>query len=334
MDPVKNQISAVDPLAIDPEAEPNGEDALHKILSGTTVFRHSPPGAGVTSLDNHRHRKAQIAGGFLLAAAAVTAAVLVGANFGSVSSKPAPAATVTSAQATPTASATPSATPSVSASVPAANPAPAQTAPAAAPTTAPSQPAAQAVALQTFTFPDGHVSFQYPAGWSVRTEQGPYLSEETKASSMGAIVSDAAGGEVAHVFSGFYGDGTGGWVKRTVLDSAAVPGITDKSGNPLKFGFASDQGLADPAEGMATPAQPADSRPSYFMDVRLSSEFEAGERSSGTNQIMMPNGAMSARVLFDFEKQPIFASPETAKAWMNSVQYTQLKALLLSLRYQ
>jgi hypothetical protein len=70
------------------------------------------------------------------------------------------------------------------------------------------------------------------------------------------------------------------------------------------------------------------------MDVRLSSEFEAEGRSSGTNQIMMPNGVMSARVLFDFEKQPIFATPEAAKAWMGSAQYTQLKALLLSLSYR
>jgi hypothetical protein len=190
----------------------------------------------------------------------------------------------------------------------------------------------QPAALQTFTFPDGHISFKYPNGWSVRTEQGPYLSEETKAGSVGVIVSDDAGAEVAHVFSGFYGDGTGGWVKRTVLDRAAVPGITDKSGNPVEFGFAADQALPAPGEG--TPAQPADSLPSYFMDVRLSSEFQAGERSSGTNQIMMPNGVMSARVLFDFEKQPTFATPEAAKAWMGSAQYAQLKALLLSLSYQ
>lgn len=341
MDPIKNQISAIDPLAND-AAEPNGEEALHKVLSGTTVFSDSRPIAGVTSFEDRRRRRAQIAGGLLLGAAAVTAGVLVAANFGSVSSTPAPAVTVTSTEATPTPSAsasapathTPSATPSVSASVPAANPTPAPTVPAVTPTTAPTQPPVQTPALQTFTFPDGHISFKYPTGWSVRTEQGPYLSEDTKAGSVGAIVSDGAGADVAHVFSGFYGDGAAGRVKRTVLDRAAVPGITDKSGSPVEFGFAADQPLMVPAEGMPTPTQTADSRPYYFMDVRLSSEFEAGERNSGTNQIMMPNGVMSARVLFDFEKQPIFATPEAAKAWMGSTQYAQLKALLLSLSYQ
>lgn len=39
-----------------------GEEALHRILSGTTLYSDSLPSAGVTSLDNRRRRKAQIAG--------------------------------------------------------------------------------------------------------------------------------------------------------------------------------------------------------------------------------------------------------------------------------
>ncbi|MFF2243197.1 hypothetical protein ACFVTM_03310 [Arthrobacter sp. NPDC058130] len=42
---------------------------------------------------------------------------------------------------------------------------------------------------------------------------------------------------------------------------------------------------------------------------------------------------MEAAVIFDLEKQPVFASPDAAKAWMATEQYAQLKALLLSLTY-
>jgi hypothetical protein len=336
MDPIKSQISAIDPLKNEPESEINGAEALSRMLSGPRVFSDTLP-AGVASLEERRNRKMRIAAGLLLGAAAVTAGVLVASNFGPVSSTPAPAVTVTP-ESTPSVSATPTPTPSPSASATSSGtptPTASQSAPAIVPpvaaTTAPTQP--PAATLQTFTFPDGHLSFRYPSGWTVRTEQGPYLSEETKAASVGATLVDSTGAEVAYVYSGFYGDGAGGWVKRTVLDRASVPGITDKSGNPVEFGFGSDRGLIYPEEGKPKPTVPADSRPYYFMDVRLSSEFEAGERSSGTNQIMMPNGVMSARVLFDFEKQPTFATPEAAKAWMGSEQYSQLKALLLSLSY-
>lgn len=341
MDPIKNQISAIDPLTIDPVTEPNGEEALHKILSGSTVYSDSRPLAGVTSLEGRRRRKAQIAGGLLLGAAAVTAGVLVAANFGTVTSTPAPANTVTSAEATPTPSAsvtptptaTPSATPTAS-PTPTTTQAPTPTVPAA-PTTAPVVPPVQVPTSQTFTFPDGHLSFTCPTGWSIRTEQGPYLSEETKAASVGATVLDSTGSEVAYVSAGFYGDGAGGWVRRTVYDQATVPGITDKAGNPLSFGFMSDVGLPYVADGGTPPAQPAtENPPFYYMDVRLPAEFKNGERGSGTNQILMPNGYMSARANFDPTKQPAFASPEAAKAWMKTTQYAQLKALLLSLSYK
>lgn len=343
MDPIKNQISAIDPLTIDPVAEPNGEEALHRILSGTTVFSDSRPIAAVTSLEQRRSRKARIAGGLLLGAAAVTAGVLVAANFGSVNSAPAPAVTVTSTEATPTPSvsvtptstATPSPTPSAAPTVAAAvtEPPVAPTVPAVAPTTAPTQPPVPAAASQTFTFPDGHISFTLPVGWSAYTEQGPYLSEETKAASQGATILDSAGTKVAMVSSGFYGDGTAGEVTRTVYDRAAVPGLRDISGNPVEFGFAANQSRYVPygaPEGSAKVLGDA----YYFMDVRLASELQSGETDSGTNLIRMPNGFMNAYVLFDFDKQPTFATPEAAKAYMGTTQYAQLKSMLLSLSYK
>ncbi|MFI2565268.1 hypothetical protein [Paenarthrobacter sp. NPDC018779] len=334
MDPIKNQIAAIDPF--DPAMEPNGEEALHKMLSGSTVYSDTNPLKTVPSLEERRLRKARIAGGLLLGAAAVTAGVLVASNFGPASSMPAPAVTVdtptptasATASATPTPSATPSATPTA-----ASTQVPTPTTPAAA--TAPVVPPVQAPTLKTFTFPDGHISFKHPADWTVRTEQAPYLSEETKAGAVDATILDANGSEIAYVSSGSYGGGTGGWVRRTVYDTAAVPGITDISGQSTEFGFASDLILPTPVEGAVTPAEPApDIRPYYFMDVRVAGEFKNGEMGSGARLVRMPNLFMIAAVNFDINKQPTFATPAAAKAWMGTQQYAQLKAMLLSLSYK
>ena len=348
MDPIKNQISAIDPLTIDPVEEPNGEEALHKILSGSTVFSDNRPLAAVTSLEQRRHRKAQIAGGLLLGAAAVTAGVLVAANFGSVDTAPAPAVTATSRAATPTPSvsptptptATPTATPSATptAAAPITTPPAVPTVPAVAPTTAPTQP--PVANPQRFTFPDGHLSFDLPNGWSVKTEPGPYAYEADKAASTIAKVLNSAGTEVAVIFNGNYGDGTGGLVDRTILDRAVVPGVRDNSGEQVELGFSSNQSQyipyeGPPYEGMPSPRTgPVEGPPTYIMDVRKTSELKAGISSSGTNQVRVPNGIMSAYVMFDINKQPAFATPEAAKAWMGSTEYAQLKSMLLSLSYK
>ena len=343
MDQIKSQISAIDPLAHEPEAGVNGEEALARMLTGPRVFSDTVP-AGVTSLQERRNRKVRIAGALLLGAAAVTAGVLVAANFGPVSSTPAPAVTVTTPEPTPTPSV--SATPSASASVtPSGTPTPVtptQSAPVIVPPVAPTPTptAPPAAALQKFTFPDGHISFNYPSGWTVRTEQGPYLSEETKAASQGATILDSAGDKVAFVSSGFYGDGTAGQVDRTVLDRAVVPGVRGMSGEQVEFGFFSNKIQFIPYEGPAYEGMPSarsgpsDDPPIYAMDIRLSSELEAGITTSGTNLIRMPNGFMNAYVVFDPAKQPTFATPEAAKAWMGSTQYAQLKSLLLSVSYK
>jgi hypothetical protein len=174
--------------------------------------------------------------------------------------------------------------------------------------------------VQTFIFPDGHVSFAYPSGWKVQTKQGPYLDEASKAGSVEALVQDQTGAEVASISSGMYGDGAAGPVKRTVLDQASVPGVIDATGKPAAFGFALDE------------VQP-DGSSYYFMDVRLAAEFLPGQASSGSNQVPLANGIMAASVVFDYTRQPVFATPDAAKAWMATEQYKQLKSLLLSLKY-
>lgn len=331
MDQIKSQISSIDPLAHEPEAEINGEEALARMLTGPRVFSDTVP-AGVSSLQERRNRRVRIAGALLLGAAAVTAGVLVAANFGPISSTPAPAVTVTTPEPTPTPTPSVSATPSPIATptatpTPDASQAPTPTAPAAT-TTAPVAPPVQVPTIQTFTFPDGHVSFRYPAGWTVRPEQGP---------SDGVTVLDSTGAEVAFMSSGFYGDGTAGLVDRTVLDRAVVPGVTDTAGNQVEFGFSLNYIMNIDYNsgngGMPTASGRSDSPPVYVMDIRLSSELQSGQTSSGTNQIRMPNGFMIAYVKFDLDKQPTFATPEAAKAWMGSEQYSQLKAMLLSVSY-
>ncbi|MGJ3190596.1 hypothetical protein FQP90_19095 [Paenarthrobacter nitroguajacolicus] len=345
MDPIKNQISAIDPLANEPN-EVNSEEALARMLTGPRVFSDNNPPAGVVSLEDRRRRKARIAGGLLLGAAAVTAGVLVAANFGPLTAAPAPAVTVNSTEATPTPTATvtqapsPTATPSATpeAAVPVTTPPVVPTVPVVAPTTAPTQ--APAADPQKFTFPDGHLSFTLPVGWSVKTEQGPYATEADKAGSIIAKVLDGAGTEVAVIFNGNYGDGTAGLVDRTILDRAVVPGVRDNSGELVEFGFSSNQLQyipyeGPPYEGMPSPRSgPAEGPPTYIMDVRRSSELKAGVSSSGTNQVRVPNGIMSAYVQFDSTKNPAFATPAAAKDWMGSTQYAQLKSMLLSLNYK
>ncbi|SDX31901.1 hypothetical protein SAMN04487917_106251 [Arthrobacter sp. yr096] len=347
MDSIKSQISAIDPLANQP-TEVNSEEALARMLTGPRVFSDNNPTATVVSLEDRRRRKARIAGGLLLGAAAVTAGVLVAANFGPLTTAPAPAVSVNSSEATPTpsASVSPTATPSVTptpSSTPEATPttaptqAPAATVPAAA-TTAPVVPPVPT--SQTFTFPDGHLSFTYPVGWSVRAEQGPFDPPGTAEASRIVTVFDGAGAEVARIFNGNYADGTGGLVDRTILDRALVPGVRDNSGGSVEFGFSSNQAQYIPYEGPAYEGMPsprtgpADGPPTYIMDVRLSSELNAGISSSGTNQVRVPNGIMSAYAVFDPAKQPTFATPGAAKAWMGSTQYAQLKAMFLSLSYK
>jgi hypothetical protein len=212
------------------------------------------------------------------------------------------------------------ATPATPVSTATAGPTPSGPAPGEGASPAPNTP--QAAATATFTFPDGHVSFVHPADWTVRTKPGPALNNEAQKTSFEAVISDATGTEVAQVFSGIYGDGAAGPATRTILDHAPVPGLTDKTGEATEFGFAYDE-----HPGSTVPAY-------YFMEVRHASEFLAPSGTSGTNQVSLPNGVLTARVDFgDKPLTPAFTSPDAAKAWMGSEQYAQLKAMLLSLRY-
>jgi hypothetical protein len=155
--------------------------------------------------------------------------------------------------------------------------------------------------METFTFPDGHISFDYFPGWTVTVRPGPVNSPEEQRISLEATVKDETGAVLARVYSGKYGDGAAGPAKRTVLDHSPVSGLSGtESGVDAEFGFAYDEDL----EGGLH----------YFMDVREAHEFLAPDGSSGSNQIALPDRIMSAyAVLGDPTRSPEFATPAAAK---------------------
>lgn len=168
--------------------------------------------------------------------------------------------------------------------------------------------------VKTFTFPDGHLSFQHPVGWSVTTADCPTVPGGPAECVEATVTSK--GKAVAFLVSGFYGDGASGPVDRTVFDASAVPGLAGFEGSPT-FGFFKDSY--------------GDVNDHYFMDVRPADELVSGSTGSGSGQVALPNGVGIFRVYID---SPGFASDVEAKAWVGTADYAQLKALLMSVSYK
>jgi hypothetical protein len=188
---------------------------------------------------------------------------------------------------------------------------------------APKVPAAPVKpALKAFTFPDGHISFSYPASWSVRTERGPGR-EGPPWQPVEAIVSDRTGAELFRVSSGANGVGcTAGPANRTVLDQASLPGMRQADGTTPMFGFIVERITGQDWYAMAA------------MNPRFLSEGEGG---SHCTLLVMGNGGAFNRVIFDQpvypEAKSAFPNRQAAKAWMATEQYAHLKALIMSLKY-
>lgn len=98
----------------DPHPVPDGEQALRRMFSEPAAFTDTLP--PVASLDEARRRRTRLAGLLTIAAAAVTAGVLVTANLGALTTAPAPANTASVEAASDSATPTPTPTPSASAS--------------------------------------------------------------------------------------------------------------------------------------------------------------------------------------------------------------------------
>jgi hypothetical protein len=188
--------------------------------------------------------------------------------------------------------------------------------PAVKPAVNPAAPvdAAKPKPVKTFTFPDGHLSFQYPAGWSVRTADcptvpgGPVECVEATISSKGK--------PIAVMVSGFYGDGGVGPVVRTVFDEALVPGLA-VSGDEPTFAFFKDSY--------------GDVNDQYFMNISRASDIVSGDTGSFSGQVLLPNGVGVFRVYID---SGMMSTDAEALAWMGTAEYAQLKSMLMSVSYK
>ncbi|MET3935174.1 hypothetical protein [Arthrobacter sp. OAP107] len=157
MDPIKNLISGSDPLRNDPAALPDADAALRRVTTEAPLFTDSLP-ANVLRFEDRKRRRARVAGVLALAAAAVTAGVLVATNLGPLVSAPEPAGTVVPSPSESTSPATPS---------PTATPAATRKATATPTPTPTPTPTAAAVTWTTFTDATGQATFEHPLGWTV-----------------------------------------------------------------------------------------------------------------------------------------------------------------------
>lgn len=176
--------------------------------------------------------------------------------------------------------------------------------------------------VKSFTFPDGHISFSYPAAWSVRTERGPGR-EGPPWQPLKAIVSDGTGADLFSVSSGADGIGcTAGPANRTVLDTATVPGMREVDGTTPMFGFIVENVGGDDW---------------YVMAVMHPRNMQEGNVGSHCTLLRMGNGGAQNWVIFNQTPYPspksAFPNRQAAKAWMATTQYAQLKALIMSLKY-
>lgn len=305
MDPIKNMISATDPVHNDPSV-PDGEAALRRMLAEPAEFNDSLP-HNVSSLADRKQRRARLAGVLTLAAAAVTAGVLVATNLGYLTTAPAPAGTVA-----PTATATAPAT--ASASVP----------PSATPTpTATSAPAV----WSTFTDATGQATFELPANWTVsqtpKTIQGgEYNTVEVKNPS----------GKTMSTLSLVY-DGTGGPVCQdpkpfSTLDSVLLD-IPQKA-----------EKLKEMPRGRSTFVFRIVQGDKVYGSMALNdAELTPGTTTCGLyNSILGPDNMPFAHfgdalwLTPDGGKAALtFASVAEAKSYMQSQEYQDVKRMLVSL---
>lgn len=301
MDPIKNRISATDPVHHDPSV-PDGEAALHRMLTEPAAFSDTGL-AGVASLEEvRRRRRARIAGAMTIAVAAVAAGVLVATNLGALTTAPEPASSV--APTASTAPASPSATPTA--------------APSATPVPAPA-------VWTTFTDSSGQATFEHPADWRVAesvlaagTGLGYWASDIT--------VTNAAGTQVARLRTVPQASGTGApAVPYQTLDAVTLDIPQAASGGartgPTQFKFRILEGAvvygALTIDSSGAPA--SGSAGQLLSSVRTPEGVPA--ITFGTGQVLAADGRDALT----------FASVAEAKAYMASQEYQDVKRMLISL---
>lgn len=294
MDAIQNLVSGTDPLRTDASAVPDGEEALRRMFSEPAAFTDKLA-ANVVPLAQRRHRRAKVAGLLAVAAAAVTAGVLVSTSLGSLSPAPTPANT-----AATTATASPTATPTAS--------------PTATPT--------PSAASTRFEFDSGKGSFSLPVGWTAKNVS----AGTAEYPATGIDVFDEANKRVAGFNYGAAG-GVGGACgpepyKVTELDTG-LTSLREQWVYPAEVrfsyrvldqtsvgsGFSYQVGLVDKSSGQLT-------------DSCLMYSFVGGA----------PNGTLSfADRAFQGPGDPVFATMEEAMAYMGTPEYRKLKEMISSL---
>ncbi|WOH19379.1 hypothetical protein IRJ34_03370 [Paenarthrobacter sp. GOM3] len=173
--------------------------------------------------------------------------------------------------------------------------------------------------IGTYTFPDGHISFEVPSGWGMQAEVpavapgDDYPYDDHFAI---AHIFDENGHNVVDITSGGVGGVVAGPVNRTILDSQKLSSFDNRDGASY-FAVFRDVYPFDTAETR------------YFVGIVPEMLVTEGpESTSAASFLIMGNGAATAQVNID-----PYMTQEAAEAWMQSEQYSKLKGLLTSLRY-
>lgn len=192
---------------------------------------------------------------------------------------------------------------------------PATSSPAtASPTTNAGKPSSSApapAALATYTFPDGGLSFKYPADWKVEL----FTGDVKPSTSRTATVFDASGTKQVTVYSGLIADGVTHPVTRTVFESAPVPGLQEQPAPAAHYSFYVDR---------------MDANSTYRMHLTAGAP-QAGKGMALDGIIRIGKEVLVAEAQF-IEKP--FANDAAAKAWLASAEGQAIKALLLSVTYR
>lgn len=302
MDPIRNLVSAADPIRHNP-AVSDGEDVLKEMLvrAGGFTDRVIPD---IPTLAERRQRRARIAGLMTVAAAAVTAGVLITVNLGPLTSAPAPAATAT-------ATASPS---------PSADTAPTQTATETAPppVVAPPAPAA----WPTYTDSTGQASFEIRPDWAV--VESPHMIGGMPFNSLEIRNADNQTISRLDLVYDRTGGPCGAAAPFTLLDSEPVeiPQRAEdlqRRGQP-RFTFTIVEGAK------------------VYGSMALSGSAETRQTPcSYTNGISGPEGVPSVyfgdteTLTPDGDRALVFGTVAEANAYMQSQEYTDKKRMLTSL---
>jgi hypothetical protein len=163
--------------------------------------------------------------------------------------------------------------------------------------------------LATYTFPDGRLSFEYPADWRVE------LFEAAASPFVGtATVYDASGARQAEIYTGEIADGVSSPVTRTVFESVPVPGLQRQPDPAAHYSF-----YVDNVNDLAT----------YRMHLTPGAPLAGAEMALG-GIIRIGDRILMAEV--DFIDNT-FASDEAARSWLAGPEGQALRALLMSVSY-